>query len=144
MVTKSEFPREEDMLRGTLFRYKSTKPFSNLKAVLNRFYFLNRYKHKYQTVRGQWGIRKTSDIRRIDLKRQGCVCPRLLYFLRQTAKTTSESHRGLFRTVTWSPQPLDVLDHRWHDAHTRSKWHSPSICEESAKSESFSLKWKFT
>lgn len=75
---------------------------SNLEAFLKHFYFLNWLKCKTR----QWGVRKPSDIRRIDLERQGSVCPRVLHRLRQTAKTTSESRQGVVQNchlVTSTP-----------------------------------------
>lgn len=71
------------------------------------------------------------------MERQGSVCPSLLHHLRQTAKTTSESRLGVVQDCHLVTSTLDVLDHRWRDAHTRSKWHSPSICEESDRSAFF-------
>lgn len=106
----------------------------------NGFIFLNWLKHKNQSTRGQQGVTKPSDIRRIDLERQGSA----IFFFMANSQNNIWVPSGVVQNchlVTSTPG-CSGPQMAWC-AHTRSKWHSPSICEESAKSASFSLKQEF-
>lgn len=116
---------------------------SNLDVVLKHFSILNWLKCKTR----QWGVSGGLESHLISggwtwRDRAVCVQAFCIVYGKQPKQHLSPV-RGLFRIVTWSPRPLHVRDHRWHHAHTRSKWHSPSICEESDRAAFFSLYWEF-
>lgn len=116
-----------------------SKLFSNLKAIFEQIFFFKLTKAKIPDSEGSF--------RRINLERQGSVCVQAFYiFFFFYGKQPKQHLSHIGGCSELSPGHLNPWMFWTTDGmlHThRANGTAPSICEESAKSESFSLKSEF-